>query len=304
MTQEQESGGTVGTGGSGAPDAGREARARILCLGDVVGRPGRNVLRERLPNLRRELGVDLVMANGENAAGGIGLTPSTFRELREAGVDVVTSGNHIWKHREIYSLLDESPVLLRPDNYGAKAPGRGVCVFVLPCGFKVGIVNLLGRVFLEPVPCPFEAADSALDRLASIGADCVILDFHAEASSEKRAMSHYVDGRIAAVVGTHTHVQTADALVTPLGTACLTDLGMCGVEEDSVIGMAKEPVVRRFVSGLPEPFRPAKGKASLNGALVEVEKKDGKALSIRLLRYKPIEFVYAITDLRLPDQGA
>lgn len=282
-----------GPGAAAAAGNKEEDVVRILCLGDVVGRPGRTALRERLPALRRELGLDMVIANGENAAGGIGLTAATFKELLQAGVDVVTSGNHIWKHKEIYPLLDQSPVLLRPANYGSGAPGRGTCVFALPCGCKVGVINLLGRIFLEGVNCPFEAADRALEELAGMGAQCVLLDFHAEASSEKRAMLHYLDGRIAAVFGTHTHVQTADAFVTDAGTASLTDLGMCGVEADSVIGMAKEPVVRRFLSGLPQPFKPAKGAASLNGAVLEAAKKNGKALSISLLRDKPLRMIDA-----------
>lgn len=261
-----------------------EERLRILCLGDVVGRPGRRLLAERLPGLRRDLALDMVIANGENAAGGIGLTPETFRELLKAGVDVVTSGNHIWKHREVYSLLDKSPVLLRPANYGSGAPGRGYCVFTLENGVRIGLLNLLGRVFMEAIDCPFAAADAALEELARQDVLCCLVDFHAEASSEKRAMLHHLDGRVAAVLGTHTHVQTADAYVSRMGTAGLTDLGMCGVEFDSVIGMDKNAVLKRFTTALPHPFRPAKGEASLNGALVEIAKKNGKALSIRLLR--------------------
>ena len=292
MTEQQAS------GFAGTHTVRNEDGIRILCLGDVMGRPGRQVLRERLPLLRQKLGLDMVIANGENAAGGIGLTVSTFRELLQAGVDVVTSGNHIWKHREILSLLDSSPVLLRPANYGARAPGRGGCVFTLGCGFRVGVLNLMGRIFLEAIDSPFDAADAALKELAAQGAGCVLLDFHAEASSEKRAMLHYLDGRVAAVLGTHTHVQTADAYVTDAGTASLTDLGMCGVERDSVIGMGKEAVMRRFTSCLPQSFKPAKGRASMNGALLEVSKNSGKALSIRLLRDTPVETVdAALTDI-------
>ena len=260
---------------------------RILCLGDVVGRAGRRLLAERLPELRAALAVDMVIANGENASGGIGLTPEGLRELLSAKVDVITTGNHIWKHKEIHPSLDKSKALLRPINYGLKAPGRGFCLHELPCGTKVGVLNLIGRSFMEPLNCPFQAADAALAALAEQGAAFCLVDFHAEASSEKRAMAHYLDGRAAAVLGSHTHVQTADARVSALGTASLTDLGMCGVEDDSVIGMAKEAVIKRFVSGLPQPFRPAKGQASFNGALVEIDKSSGKALSISLLRDKP-----------------
>ena len=264
---------------------------RILCLGDVVGRPGRQVLKERLPKLRSALALDMVIANGENAAGGIGLTPDAFRELLSAGVDVVTSGNHIWKHKEMYPWLDRRAEVLRPDNYGPDAPGRGFCLHVLASGARVGVLNLIGRSFMEALDCPFRAADAALAAMAEQGADFCLVDFHAEASSEKRAMAHYLDGRVAAVLGTHTHVQTADARVSALGTASLTDLGMCGVEEDSVIGMAREAVIKRFVTALPQTFKPAKGRASLNGALVEIEKNSGKALSLRLLRDNPGEMV-------------
>lgn len=273
-------------GGDASAVAGDSRPLRILCLGDVVGRPGRQLFRRHLPDLRVSLRLDMVIANGENAAGGIGLTPETLRELLDAGVDVVTSGNHIWKHREMHACLDREERVIRPLNYGDKAPGRGWTVFRLPCGFGVGVLNLLGRAFMEPLDCPFAAADAALPLLVQAGANAVLIDFHAEASSEKRAMTHYLDGRAAAVLGTHTHVQTADACISPSGTANLTDLGMCGVEESSVIGMAKEAVLRRFVSGLPQHFIPAKGEASFNGALLEIDKITGKALSIRLVRGK------------------
>jgi metallophosphoesterase (TIGR00282 family) len=261
-----------------------EGVLRVLCLGDVVGRPGRTALAERLPRLRAAMGLHMVIANGENAAGGIGLTPETFKELRRSGVDVVTSGNHIWKHKEMHAALNSFPEVLRPANYGPDAPGRGWGLFNLACGAKVGVLNLMGRSFMEPLDCPFKAADAALADLAAQGADFCILDFHAEATSEKRAMQHYLDGRIAAALGTHTHVQTADARVSAAGTACLTDLGMCGVEADSVLGMRWEAVVKRFVSGLPQAFSPAKGRGTLNGAVLEVQKDSGKSLSILPLR--------------------
>ena len=267
--------------------APKASTARILCLGDVNCRPGRELLRKHLPELRSTLGAAMVVANGENAAGGIGLTPGALSELRAAGVDVVTSGNHIWRYREIHPCLDRDERVLRPGNYGNKVPGRGWTVFRLPCGFGVGVLNLLGRTFMDPVACPFAAADAALPLLKDAGADAVLLDFHAEASSEKRAMVHYLDGRAAAVLGTHTHVQTADAHVTSSGTAALTDLGMCGVERESVIGMDGEAVLKRFVTGLPQRFVPAKGEGAFNGALVEIDKNSGKSLSIRLVRGKP-----------------
>ena len=227
------------------------------------------------------------MANGENAAGGLGLTPETARELLAAGVDVITSGNHIWKHKSMHPLLDKQENILRPANYGNGVPGNGFCLHRLHCGITVGVINLIGRSFMNPVNCPFHAADTALEALKEQGADLCLVDFHAEATSEKRALVHYLDGRAAAVLGTHTHVQTADAFVSRLGTASLTDLGMCGVEEDSVIGMSKEGVIGHFLTNLPQPFTPATGTAALNGVLIDIEKKSGKALSIRLLRDKP-----------------
>jgi metallophosphoesterase (TIGR00282 family) len=257
---------------------------RILCLGDVVGGPGRRALGERLPELRAGLAVDMVIANGENASGGIGLTPGNFRELLAAGVDVVTSGNHIWKYKEMYPSLDTCAAVLRPANFSPAAPGRGCCLHELPCGTRVGVLNLIGRIFMEPADCPFQAADVALRMLAEQGAHFCCVDFHAEASSEKRAMAHYLDGRAAAVLGTHTHVQTSDSRVSALGTASLTDLGMCGVEADAVLGMNKEAAIKRFITGLPQAFRPAKGQATLNGALLDIDAASGKALSIRLLR--------------------
>jgi metallophosphoesterase (TIGR00282 family) len=197
---------------------------------------------------------------------------------------VVTSGNHIWKHREIYPVLDKNDRLLRPLNYSDAAPGRGCLSFALPCGTRVGVLNLIGRVFMDPADCPFAAADVALTQLREQGAVAIFVDFHAEASSEKRAMAHYLNGRCTAVLGTHTHVQTADAFVSPAGTASLTDLGLCGVERESVLGMDTAKVLKRFTTGLPHPLIPAKGNAVLNGALVEVDKMSGRALSICLIR--------------------
>lgn len=271
--------------GSDAGTAGlKEPPLRVLCLGDVVGRPGRKLLREKLANLRASLAVDMVIANGENAAGGIGLSPETLRELLAAGVNVVTSGNHIWKHREIYPVLDKNQQVLRPLNYGPKVPGRGALIHTLPCGRRVGVLNLLGRVFLEPSACPFAAANEAVAAMAAQEIAVIFVDFHAEASSEKRAMAHYLDGRVTAVLGTHTHVQTADAWLSPAGTASLTDLGLCGVERESVLGMDAAKVLKRFTTGLPHPFVPARGEAVFNGALVEADPASGKALSIRLVR--------------------
>lgn len=237
------------------------------------------------------------MVNGENSAGGIGITPATTRELFEAGANVITTGNHVWRHKECYPVLDKHPALIRPANYPDNAPGKGFCIVTLPrCVSdgpensqpeeKIAFINLLGRVFMEAVDCPFRKVDSILATLDP-SVTMIVVDMHAEASSEKRVMAKYLDGRVSAVVGTHTHVQTADAMVSPHGTASLTDLGMCGVEHDSVIGMEYPPVVARFLSGLPHPFRPAKGQGGVNGAIIDIHKQTGKATRIALVREQP-----------------
>lgn len=257
---------------------------RVLCLGDVVGRPGRQTLEMHLPALRCRYAVDMVIANGENAAGGVGLTPETARELLNAGVDVITGGNHTWKHRELYPLLINDLRILRPANYPQGSPGKGLCVHKLPNGTRIAVINLIGRSFMEPLDCPFRAADVLLAGEELKDTPIRVIDFHAEASSEKRALAHYVDGKASAVLGTHTHVQTADAFVSENGTASLTDLGMCGVEEGSVLGVTPEPVISRFVKGLPAPFRPAKGPATINGALLDIDGDTGKTQTLWLLR--------------------
>ena len=205
----------------------------ILALGDVVGKAGRLALKQRLPELRRELRLDFVLANGENMAGGVGMTSDTLDEVFAAGVDVITSGNHVWKHREVYSRLDSDRRVVRPANYPdcpSPSPGRGHTELSLPDGRRVAVLNLQGTTFMDALPCPFAAA---LERIRlwdeSLAPRVRLVDFHAEATSEKKAMGWALDGRVSAVLGTHTHVQTADAQILPLGTAFLTDLGMCGV---------------------------------------------------------------------------
>jgi len=250
-------------------------------VGDVVGRLGRRTLAHLLPQIRRQHGIDLVVANGENAAGGKGLTMATAQELLAAGVDIITSGNHIWEYREIYPLLEEGhfPVL-RPHNYPQGAPGRGVWA-----RDGVAVVNLQGRVFMpHDVECPFRTADRLLEELK--GARIVVVDMHAEATSEKVALGWYLDGRVSAVLGTHTHVPTADARILPKGTAYVSDVGMTGAR-DSVIGMEVGAVVERFLTQLPTRFSPVeKGAAVLNAVLVEVDDASGRALAIRRLDYE------------------
>lgn len=266
-----------------------ETILRLLCLGDVMGRPGRDALRAHLSRLKERYGIDLIMANGENSAGCLGITPATVKELEKSGVDVITTGNHVWRYKECYPLLVKHATLLRPANYPEKAPGKGVAVVTMSSGVKIAFINLLGRVFMESVDCPFATVDRLLSLLPA-DVSMIIVDMHAEATSEKRALFHYLDGRVSAVVGTHTHVQTADASVSRNGTASITDLGMCGVE-DSVLGMDQKSVIARFTSGMPHAFRPARGSASLNGVIIDIDTLTGKALDIALVRPDPAKAV-------------
>jgi len=251
---------------------------RILAIGDVVAGAGRRALAAHLPGLRQQHRVDLVIVNGENAAGGMGLTSSTAADLLQAGVDVITSGNHIWKYKELLPLLGQEPRLLRPQNYPGDAPGRGVGVFHTEGGVAVAVVNLQGRAFMDPVDCPFRAADRALEALGD-QARVVVVDFHAEATSEKRALGWYLDGRVSVLFGTHTHVQTADNEVLPRGTGYITDIGMTG-SHHSVIGARVGPVIQRFITQRPTSFGTAKGDERLCGALFEVDERTGRALSV------------------------
>lgn len=250
---------------------------RILMIGDVIGKPGRRAVQSIVPSLRQEHGIDLVIANGENTAGGFGLTMDTAYELLENGVDVLTSGNHIWDQKEIIPYLEEGLPLVRPANY-PDAPGRGTLVHN-----DVLIVNLMGRVFMPPLDCPFRAADKILkDSQTAETPSVIIVDFHAEATSEKQAMGWYLDGRVSAVVGTHTHVGTVDKRVLPQGTAYITDVGMTG-PLDSVIGSEIGPVMDRFLTGLPQRLTVANGPVMMNSVLIDVDKESGKALAIERL---------------------
>ena len=246
----------------------------ILMIGDVMGKPGRRAVAALLPSLREELGLDLVIANGENAAAGRGLTKATAQELLDAGVDVITSGNHIFDQKEIVPLLDEETAILRPMNYPPSAPGRGVLTHR-----GVTVMNLQGRTFMTQIDCPFRAADAAL---AALPEDAlVVVDMHAEASSEKVAMGRYLDGRVAAVAGTHTHVPAADARVLPGGTAYVSDLGMVGPRE-SIIGNEIDAVLRRFLTGMPTRLPVAEGSpvVQFNSVLIEIDESTRRAHSI------------------------
>lgn len=247
---------------------------KILFLGDVVGRLGRKTVQTLLPALKQETEADLVVANGENAAGGRGLTLATADELFAAGADVITSGNHVWEIRDIYPILDSESPILRPLNYPPGVPGRGLLI-----AHGAAFINLQGRTFMgADTDCPFRAADKALEALQDI--PMIIVDMHAEATSEKVALAWYLDGRVSAVIGTHTHVPTADAHVLPKGTAFVTDVGMVG-PRDSVIGVEVKPVIERFLTQLPTRFSPVeKGPAIFNSVLIDIDEASGRAQAI------------------------
>jgi hypothetical protein len=247
----------------------------VLFFADVVGKPGREALVKKLPGLRGRFGADAVVANGENATDGRGIKPAHAEELLGAGVDVLTTGNHIWKLRDTYRYLDEQPRIVRPYNFLAGNPGRGLTVVDTPGG-RLGVINLSGDLYLYPARSPFEVVEEALEQLH--GVRNVLVDLHGEATSEKVAMGWYLDGRVSAVIGTHTHVRTADARVLPGGTAYITDAGMCG-PRDSVIGVKKELVLERFLTQLPVRFEVADGDVWLEGVVVELG-GDGHALRI------------------------
>lgn len=252
----------------------------LLFLGDIVGEPGRKGVREKLSKLREKHQVDFCVANGENAAGGAGITPRIAEYLFAAGVDVITMGDHTWDNREIYGIIDKEPRLIRPANYPEGAPGRGWVAAANRAGRKVGVLNLLGRQFFKFTPdCPFRKVESILEEV-SRQTKIIVVDFHAEATAEKIAFARYLDGRVSAVFGTHTHVPTADAQVFPGGTAYITDAGMCGAH-DSVIGRDVEPIIRRMVTQLPQKYTMAERDVRINGALVEIDEETGRARSIR-----------------------
>ena len=251
----------------------------------ALGRSGRDVVTSNLPRLRRELDLDFVVANGENAAGGFGITKKICEEVLAAGVDVISGGNHSWDQREAIGFIDGEPRLLRPQNYPEGTPGRGSGVFPAPGGRKVMVLNVMGRLFMDPLDDPFACVERALARQRLGGTvDAIVLDFHAEATSEKMAMGHFVDGRVSLCIGTHTHVPTADAMVLPGGTAYQTDTGMCG-DYDSVIGMDKAVPLARFTRKLPtERLSAASGEGTLCGVFVETDDKTGLARRVEPVR--------------------
>jgi 2',3'-cyclic-nucleotide 2'-phosphodiesterase len=251
---------------------------KILFIGDIVGSPGREAIKKLVAPLKQDLKIDFVIANAENASGGSGITSKVATELFASGVDVLTSGDHIWKKSEIFELINQEPRILRPLNFPSGAPGRGASVFKAKNGVKVGVININGRVFMEALECPFKAALGASQELAA-ETKIIIVDIHAEATSEKVALGRYLDGKVSAIFGTHTHIQTADEKILLHGTAYITDVGMTG-PYDSVIGRRVEDVLTRFLSSIPVKFEVAEGDIQLHGALVEIDEETGLARSI------------------------
>ncbi|MGH6947313.1 MAG: TIGR00282 family metallophosphoesterase [Kiloniellales bacterium] len=258
---------------------------RLLFCGDLVGRAGRDAFIRHVPELRRDLAIDFVVVNGENAAGGFGITEAICKDIFAAGADVISGGNHSWDQREALSFIEREPRLLRPHNYPPQTPGRGAAVFTGAKGQKVLVVNVMGRLFMDALDDPFACVEQELSRHRLGGSvSAILIDVHAEASSEKMALAHYVDGRASLVVGTHTHVPTADAMILSGGTAYMTDAGMCG-DYDSVIGMDKGLSVTRFVRRLPtERLRAAEGEGTLCAVLVETDDRSGLARRVEPIR--------------------
>ncbi|OAT86698.1 TIGR00282 family metallophosphoesterase [Desulfotomaculum copahuensis] len=254
---------------------------RFLMVGDIVGAPGRRAVRENVPALRSGMKIDFVIANGENAAGGNGITREVAKELLSCGVDVLTMGNHVWNHKEALNYIAGEERMVRPLNYPPGAPGAGVRIFELET-VKIAVVNCSGRIFMASLDCPFRAMDQVLNALEG-KAGIILVDFHAEATSEKVAMGWHLAGRVAAVCGTHTHVQTADERVLPGGTAYITDVGMTG-PRDSVIGVKRELVLEKFISQLPRRFEVAVGLYQFNAVLIDIDAETGEAVEIRRIQ--------------------
>ena len=255
---------------------------KLLFIGDIAARPGRDLVRRGLHALVKTHQIDLVVANAENAAGGSGITREIAHELFKAGIHVLTSGNHIWDKREVRDFIDREPRLIRPANYPAGAPGSGSCVAEASGGVAVAVVNIMGRVFMASLDDPFVAVTNHIELARRAGAKIIVVDFHAEATSEKLAMGWYLDGQVTAVVGTHTHVQTADERILPGGTAYLTDVGMTG-PHDGIIGMERTAVIARFTTGLPARLEPASGDPRLHAAVITADQATGRANAIERL---------------------
>lgn len=268
-----------------------ELATKVVFLGDIIGRPGREAARALLPGLIRQYKPDIVIANGENSAGGFGITPQIFEELKDLKINVVTTGNHVWDRKEIYEYLRKDDFLkkdeislVRPANYPAGVPGSGWAIFNCASGIKVGILNLSGRVFMEDLDCPFRVGHAAVEAIRQI-TPVIVVDMHAETTSEKAAMGWYLDGLVSAVIGTHTHVQTSDERVLSGGTAFITDAGMTG-PMDSVIGMRKEIIIDAFLTKVPARFDVASDDVELQGVAVTIGSGDGRARKIERIKLK------------------
>ncbi len=257
----------------------------VLCIGDVVGKPGRNGLRELLPGLKEEYFLDFIIVNAENASGGSGLTSKGAKQFFDIGCDVLTLGDHVWDQKELEEYLNTNDNVLKPANFPKGTPGVGWCIKESASGQKVGVINLLGRVFMKyNVDCPFREALDLIDKIKK-ETPLIFVDFHAETTSEKTAMGHFLDGKVSAVFGTHTHIQTADEKILPQKTAYITDLGMTG-PYDSVIGQNKERIIKRFVTSMPVRFNVAKDDVQIHGVVIDVDEKTGKANNIQRIQKK------------------
>lgn len=256
---------------------------RVLCIGDVVGATGRAMFQKHIDRVRKAHSIDAIIVNGENSAGGRGITSRIARFFRHNGADVITTGNHIWQKKEVFKYLDESSDLLRPANYPSGCPGKGVTTFT--CGpYVIGVINLQGRVFMKDhIDCPFRSAESTLSYLRT-KTPIIIVDFHAEASSEKIAIAHFLDGKVSAVVGTHTHVQTADERVLPGGTAFISDLGMTGAL-NGMLGMQKDAIMQNFLNQMPVKFKVStENPIIMTGAWIEIDPSNGRAVKIERVK--------------------
>lgn len=258
---------------------------RILFIGDVVGRPGRKALKDNLKGLKVEFHPELVIANGENAAGGNGITKDTAKDLINCGVDIITMGNHVWDKKDVLKFISNSEHIIRPANYPPGTPGQGYKILKIDNDLEVAVINLSGRVFMDALDCPFRKADDLLMQIKEMHdrIRVIFIDFHAEATSEKKAMGYYLDGRVSAVCGTHTHVQTADECILPGGTAYITDVGMTG-PSNSVIGVDIDIILRKFTTQIPERFEVAKGFYQLNAVIIDIDEVTGKATNINRIQ--------------------
>lgn len=251
----------------------------ILCIGDIVGKPGRDAVKGLLKTLKKDYFIDFVVANAENAAGGSGLTSRIAKELLEEGCDVLTLGDHVWDQKDLEEYLNEADYVIRPANFPEGVPGKGYCIKKTGGGIRVGVINLLGRVFMRHgVSCPFRELEAIVAKIKD-QTDLIVVDMHAETTSEKTALGHFIDGKVSVCVGTHTHIQTADETILPKGTAYITDLGMSG-PYDSVIGQNKEVIIKRFLTSMPIKFNVAENEAKLCGVVVEVDEKTSLARRI------------------------